>query len=249
MSMANNEIHFDGLSMFLGRKYKFFDQEDLEIISPKLDQIADLGENLYNLYIIFATFDVKRIFKIIYQASDEDIEKLSEYSSYEVLINDQTPDYIIENFCIAFEFFTNQKVYYESYKFLINKKTFICKENYKEIVEIIKKYNCVSDDKEENLKFNNERVKQKWKKMQELKKKHNINKQLTLKDICSILCNAEGNGINIFNVGELTIYQVYEHFERLGIKEGYKQSLMLWANTFQMNENGKVQEWMVRGSL
>ncbi|MFF2834290.1 hypothetical protein ACFVSK_21200, partial [Cellulosimicrobium cellulans] len=68
---------------------------------------------------------------------------------------------------------------------------------------------------------------------------------MELKDICSILCIAPDNGINIHNIGEMTIYQVYEQFERMASKDEFNRALPIWANG-HWDSKEKFPEWIKR---
>lgn len=87
------------------------------------------------------------------------------------------------------------------------------------------------------------------KKMKAFESKQTSNDEgLDLKDICSILCSAPDNGINILNIGDLTIYQVYEQFERLNIKEKHDRLLPVWANG-HLGDKEKLPEWIIKTKL
>lgn len=122
----------------------------------------------------------------------------------------------------------------------------IDQENYLEFRNVLYELNGVKED--QAPKFRNKKAEEYYYKMLEVRKKHNQDSGLYLKDICSILCNAEGNGISVFNIGELTLYQVYEHFERLSVKESHRRMLKVWANG-HLKEDTKLQDWLVKTNL
>ena len=81
----------------------------------------------------------------------------------------------------------------------------------------------ITDDLEMKRKFEEARKKLKLAKAKaraEQAAKHR-GKEITLPDIVSSLC-AYGVGYTLFNVWDLTIYQLYDQFKRLQLKENYE---------------------------
>lgn len=237
---------FERLSHFLGKPTIV---HGIPVYSPTIDSIGDIGEIQYNVYLTLATFDKESILKLMFGLSSDEYSELENEDSYEVL----TSIPVIANELInALSFFIKDQVQHDqlSNSYLVHDKTFINSNNYLELVKTIKEQNGVSESKK-SIKFNSEISKQKYERLLELRKnskKKNDDQSLTLKDMLSILCHAEGNGINIFNVGELTIYQVYEHFERLNVREQHKRLLRIWANGY-LGKDEKLPEWMVKTKL
>lgn len=237
---------FDRLSHFLGKPTIV---HGVPVYSPTINSIGDIGEIQYNVYLTLATFDKESILKLMFGLSSDEYSELENEDSYEVL----TSIPVIANELInALAFFIKDQVHYDqvSNSYLVRDKTFINSKNYLELAKTIKEQNGVSESKR-NIKFNSEISKQKYERLLELRKnskKKNDDQSLTLKDMLSILCHAEGNGINTFNVGRLTIYQVYEHFERLNVREQHKRLLRVWANGY-LGKDEKLPEWMVKTKL
>ena len=233
------------LRYFLGKPARI---NHVNIYSPTIDSIAEIGELTYKLYVIVASFDKEVIFKNLFNLSDDEYSKIENEDTYDLLVSVPA---IKEEMLKAYNFFTKENVKFDNnlFSFMINDKVFINKENYIEVSNIIKEINGILEE-DNKLKFVNEKAKQMYEKLQRLKNKYKKNKDdsLDLKDILSILCSAEGNGINVFNVGNLTIYQVYEHFERLNIKERHARLLRVWANGF-LGENEKLPEWITKSKF
>ena len=236
------------LRNFLGKPIYF---NEFPIYSPTINEICEIGEIQYNIYLAASTFNVEAIFKHVLGLDDEIFEKLSDMNEYDLFISfDLTRELLIE----AFSFFTKEKVKYDDLFsiFKIDEKVFVSKHNYESIAKIIKEQNGITEEDDvKKQKFLNEKARQlylKRKKLREQLRKKNSDNTLSLKDMLSVLCNAEGNGINVFNVGQLTIYQVYEHFERLNIKENHMRVLRIWANGY-LKEGQNLPEWIVNGKL
>ena len=223
----------------------------IPLYSPTIDEICDIGEIRYHVYLACATFNVEAIFKYLLEVKNDVYLQLNKYDAYQLFTS---VDGIINLLLESFSFFTKEQVVYDKLFsiFKINDRVFVSKDNYKEIASIIKEQNgIIEDDDISKQKFKNEKAKEmflKRKRYREFVNKKNANNSLSLKDMLSVLCNAEGNGINVFNVGKLTIYQVYEHFDRLQIKEHHMRLLRVWANGY-LKEGQQLPEWIVNGKF
>ncbi|RNB59539.1 hypothetical protein EDM57_05195 [Brevibacillus gelatini] len=230
----------DRLRQFIGLPHVL--PSGIKIYSPTIDAIAEIGEGVYNLYLSLATFNKYDIVTSLFKLSPEELSEINKFDDYEFLISTPLlPE--IEN---ALSFFTQSKVVFRDFAFYIRDNIFVSVATYNEISNKIRELNGLSE--KTKLKFRNARAERDYYRLQELRKKYNTDDTLSLKDMCSILCNAEGNGINIFNIGKLTIYQVYEHFERLSVKESHRRMLKVWANG-HLKEDFKLQDWLVKTKL
>lgn len=248
-------LYIDKLKLFLGEPVPI--ANDIFLYSPKIKDISKVGENVYYMYLMFATFNREQVLNIFKENSllnEESLSRLEQFDDYEVLTsNEMFLNQIVE----SLKFFIKKDIYYkfiltnneDDYKisFFVNEKEFINQNNYKTFSSLVKEVNGI-DSKKEKIEFKNERAKKKWERLQKIKQQYEKDKILNIKDICSILCNAEGNGINVFNIKNLTIYQIYEHFERLSIKEGHRRMVGVWANGL-LDSSTKLQEWMVKTKL
>jgi hypothetical protein len=241
----------DRLRNFLGKSSKI---NGLDLHSPSIEEISDedVGEIIYNVYIALATFNKETVLKYLFEVSDEDYLRVENEDSYELLVT--LPSVVAETEK-ALSFFTKDKVAFDSKtnSYMVGDKVLVDRNNYSLIATIVKKINGLSyeEDEVKSMKFKNEKAKQMFDKLQKLRskyKKKDTADSLGLKDILSILCSADDNGINIFNVGQLTIYQVYERFERLNIKENHTRILKVWANG-HLGKDDKLPEWIVKSKL
>lgn len=231
------------LSLFLGKPIRVNDE--IKIYSPKINDIEKIGENIYNLYLCFATFNRNTIFEflkkidVINESTDVDLDK---FDDYDVLI---AMDFIADQIAKALSFFVKDEVLFLDDKFYISNIVFVNKDNYKEISELIKFANYIKEKKKKKLKFKNKRAEEIYKRIEEKREKYNKNDYLGLSDILSVLCNADGNGITIFNVGELTIYQIHEQYNRFSLKEQTNRMLKPWGSGI-LKEGVKLPEWIVK---
>lgn len=238
----------DRLRNFLGKRPIIFN--GVELYSPTVDSIDEIGEIKYYIYLALATFNKEQVLKILFGLNDEDFLGVENYDGYLLLTS--MPE-LIDELCNALSFFVKDEVEYdkEQNAFSVKGKIFLGYGNYFEFVKIIEKQNGIFESNVKNVEFKNKKAKEMYKKLlkfREKSRKVNSNDNLELKDLLSILCSAEGNGINIFNVGQLTVYQVYEHFERLNIKEQHTRLLRVWANGY-LDKNTKLPEWIVKSKL
>jgi len=232
----------DRLRIFLGKRPIVVD--NLELFSPTINQIDEVTEPIYHFYLTLASFDKETVFKELFKVTDEEYLEISKMDDYDALtIHETLGNYV----ATALSFFSKKEIIFNDHQkiFTLNENIVVHKKNYKKVSDYIRKLNGLLKEKEE-LQFKNDRVKKKYEEFMKRKRKMMKNSGLELKDMLSVLCSAEGNGISIFNVGELTIYQVYEHFERINIMENHKRMLALWANTFSLKEGTKLEDWIVR---
>lgn len=129
-----------------------------------------------------------------------------------------------------FNFFFLQEVIFDEKKkfFLLFEETkligCINKDNYDDVVNIILKINAVNVDKaEKTLKFKNKRAKEIYMKLQQdpsLKKENNKNeKKMKLGNIISSMSGRRN--LNIENIWNITIFQLYDQFHREQKNEMY----------------------------
>ncbi|WP_010498383.1 hypothetical protein [Paenibacillus elgii] len=236
----------DRIRLFLGKPICV---NNINIYSPTIDGIAEIGEVVYNIYITLASFNKEVILKTLFGISNENYSLIENEDTFDILTSIPAVVHETEK---AFSFFTKSDVKYDltSSSYMVENLTFVNKGNYLEVSEMLKRLNGMAIDENKTIKFKNEKAKKMYEKLMQLKGK-NVNNDadsLELKDMLSILCNADGNGIDVFNIGKLTVYQVYEHFERLNIKEQHKRLLNVWANGHLSSED-KLPEWITKSKL
>lgn len=100
----------------------------------------------------------------------------------------------------------------------------------------------ITDDLEMKEKFEKARRKLKLAKAKEKAKKAENGQQISVLEIISSLC-AFGIGYNLFNIWDLTIYQLYDQFKRCQMKEDYNVGIKLisaGANSKEIN----LEHWI-----
>ncbi|MEJ3719125.1 hypothetical protein WGM54_13980 [Paenibacillus polymyxa] len=234
----------DRLQAFLGLPVKF---NDIDIHSPRLIDIANISYMEYLIKLQFCLFNKEKILLDLFQIGEDEYLQIKDTSDFDVLTDHpQLQAYISD----ALSFFAKDSVVFDSksQSFKINGLEFINKNNYIHFISTMKELNAVSDEST-GVKKKTAKAKLFQDRIDFFKKKTQKKEDtLEIKDILSILCSANGNGIDIFNVGNLTIYQMYEQFERLNIKESFDRLLPVWANG-HLSGDTKLPEWIKRTKL
>lgn len=240
------KLKIERLSAFLGRPVLF---HGVNVYSPAIEDIERIGELEYRVNLILSTFDKEKILLHLLGVSEQDYMQLSEVDDYLVLVSEHR---IAQYIAKALSFFTKDEVSYDEQQqaFCLNDSSFLDSGNYRDWAAVIRQLNGMEEEEAPSLTFKNERARLMLQKMNKLKNsfKGKSNDYLELKDILSILCCVEGNSISIFNVGKLTVYQVYEQFERLSIKHRRDTLLPVWANGY-LQEGEKLPEIIAKTKL
>lgn len=232
------------LALFLGKPIRL--ENGLEIHSPKINEIHEIGENMHSIHVVLGSFDKQRILSSLLGMDEEKMGLFADQDAFDLFCKDEN---LCEGIANAISFFAKASVTFslEHQVFMHGDIPFVSKENYKEVAQCIRVANGHSEKPEDRMKPKNSKAQalmEQMKKIQQQLSEKATQKEGTmdLKDILSTLCNVEGNGINIFNCADLTLYQVYEHFERTQLKESHKRLLPVWANGHLGSD--KLPEWI-----
>jgi len=231
------------LSLFLGKPVLF---NGVKISSPSIEKIEQIGETEYRIKYLLSTFNKDKTLAILFEMTEKELDTFSDIDDYQVLTSDQR---IIKLVCNSISFFLDDEIEfdYSVGAFTVNNKLFITSENYRQFVSLLHLINGSNHTTTQKLKYKNKRAEMMAKELEKMraKNKKSSDDGLELKDLLSILCADEGNGIDIFNVHKLTVYQVTEQFERLGIKYNRNTILPVWANG-HLKEGSKLPELLVK---
>lgn len=213
------------------------------IISPKLRDISSIGINTYQYYLNILLMDLKTYFIMIGQ--QEQYEVLSEEDKNQMNIFDLfTVDNNSTNLLQAvLNFFIKEDVIYsnEHKVFWVQKDNevtgIISKEIYPQICDVICQRNCIKSNQEEDLsKIKSKKALEIMKKLQKgrtEKAKHSrADKNMELGNIISAVAN-KSQSLNILNIWDLTVYQLWDCFSRLSNNSVYdiqSMSVAAWGN-------------------
>lgn len=185
-----------------------------------LGEIEEIGEIQYNKQIFIATFKQDDI--VIEGHTLTPFESVSVY-----LFQDES---FREVFIDSMSKFFKEEVHYHRdsgffYLGSLEEPRVVSEVKYNEIVDVIKRQNFIKSKQEEKEEFNPHDDKarelyEQLKKFRQKVKEQNQEKGLDLSDIIRIVSAYSGN-INIFNVWNLTVYQLYALYISLMMKENY----------------------------
>ncbi|WP_339194042.1 hypothetical protein MKY95_19605 [Paenibacillus sp. FSL P4-0176] len=238
-------IELDRLALFLGHPYAL--DSGLRIFSPTVNDISSVGYQDYMIKLTLCSFDKNMILSDLFGVSNDAINEISELDDFEILTSEEA---IRNHIASSLSFFVHGEVEFDPIyqAFMLEDRVLISRNNYLEIADVIKQLNC-SKAESEKLNTTSSKAKEMLKKMMMFEQKQKKQDDgLDFKDILSVLCAANGNGIDIFNVKNLTIYQVYEQFERLTTKDSFDRILPVWANG-HLGKDDKLPEWIKKTKL
>lgn len=213
--------------------------------SPTLRKIAKLTFAEYNLYINMLSLNKDKLINLMnmqedYDKTPEDIK--SQITLYDIMISKQE---IINIYVKVFSFFIIDNVQYseKDKAFLIFSTDesligFIDKDNYVDVFNIILKINYFSSNSSETKKYKSKKAKelalQIEKAKAEISKNNKENNNMDMANVISKL-SVQHNSLNILNIWDITIYQLYDQF----ISQNYKnqndiQSMnyTIWGGTY-----------------
>lgn len=213
------------------------------IISPRLKDISSIGINTYQYYLTVLLLDLRSYFAMI--GREKDFELLSEEERIQLNLFDLlnlNPD------CTAllqtiFNFFIQGKAVYsrEEKAFLIQKdgKVTGCvsRENYPRVCSVICQRSCVRTGPQEDLsKVKSKKaleIMQKLRKGRAAKSRQpKADQNLELGNIISAVAN-KSHSLNILNIWDLTVFQLWDCFSRLSANSIYEiqsMSVAAWGN-------------------
>ena len=213
------------------------------ILSPKLRDISSIGINTYQYYLGILMMDVNTYFHM--NEMDEQYNQLSDEEKSSLNIFDllTSNDNLTSLFQTALNFFIKEDVVYsDEYKaFLIQNENnvigVISKEIYPQILDIICQRNCIKSNQEEDLsKIKSKKALEIMKKLQkgraEKAKQTKADKNMELGNIISAVAN-KSQSLNIINIWDLTVYQLWDCFSRLSNNSIYdiqSMGVAAWGN-------------------
>jgi len=191
-----------------------------------LREIASVGYILYFSYINVLLLDVRKYYETINKIEEYDnlsSDEKAGISLFNLILKNDDLRQVVES---ALSFFIVEKVKYfkEFNGFLVfadkNSETptgVINADNYGMLASFILQINCVSGNKQEAKKISKkaqELMDKIAKEKAKIAKTNKANDDFEIANIISAVC-AKHNSINLINVWDLTVYQLYDQFQRL----------------------------------
>lgn len=223
---------------------------DINIIPLTIKEMLNVGWNQIHTQLAFLTIDQETLghFFNVSVIEAEILETMKSLSSLELIfliINFDNS--FLEYFLSSLQFFLRQEIIFDENNsaIRINNKE-LTTEIYKDISMVLQIQYCLKTVKEVEEKPSSPRAAELLKKKKELAKKVAAAKSkdsdsldITFFEILSALA-ARGNGLNIQKVFDLTLFQVYDQFNRISIIDNYKNTLQgaMWSS-----EKVEIEHW------
>lgn len=212
------------------------------ILSPKLKDIAAIGMNTYQHYLTLLSTDLKTYFAMIHQKelaellTDEENSPINMFDFF--TMNNESIQFLqtIFNFFIKEDvaYSPKDKVFYVTRDQQIIGS--ITRETYQKVCDVICQRNCIQLQKEDLSKVKSKKALDIIKKLQKgraEKSKHTKSDQnMELGNIISAVAN-KSQSLNILNIWDLTVYQVWDCFSRLSNNSIFaiqSMSVAAWGN-------------------
>lgn len=226
------------------------------ILSPKLKDISSLGITAYQSYLALLQMDFKSYVTMLGQPELFDtlsVEEKSQIHMFELFTADGQSAALLQN---ALNFFIRETVLFSSknHCFLIQDENQLIgridKENYPQICDLIFQRNCIkSNPKEDFSKVKNKKALEIMKKLQkgrnEKAKQTKADKNMELGNIISAVAN-KSPSLNIVNIWELTVFQLWDCFSRLSNNSIYDIQSMSVAAYGDKDHSFDAAAWFKR---
>lgn len=182
-----------------------------------LNKIAQIGIENYNKYMGVLCISKEEIEEMV-KVSVEPFEFIYQNAVY----NEEFQQQIIN----ALSLFLHEDINMVSEGFSVGDSGLIHVSNFNFFIEILMMQNCIKS-KDSNEKYPNDKVKEYMQRIKALKEKYQKNYGGGGVDITDIISSvsAKHPSLNLLNVGEMTIYQVYDQYKRLNKIDEYEISL------------------------
>lgn len=201
------------------------------VIAPTLRQVAALGYETYNAYLSLLSLHAEQLF------AASGLPDPGGANAFHTLIGNQELRALL---CAAFSFFlVEDAVFSQAHSALLcmaegHPVGIIHEANYEDVCDCILQRNHVDSAQTNRKQFRNDKAREIYEKLQRAKKKSpqqakEKQADASLPNLISALC-VQHNSINMCNVWDLTVYQLYDQFLR--------QSYLNQVNIHAMNYAG-----------
>lgn len=226
------------------------------ILSPKLRSIAALGYNTYQYYLSILLLDAETFLSMIggpeqYGIMPKEVQK--QIHIFDLLTASEQSYTLLQN---ILNFFIKEDIIYspENKGFVSrngSKETgIITKDLYPQVCDLICRRNCVRSGRKKDLSsVKSKKALEIMKKLQkgrsERAKQTKTDKNMELGNIISAVAN-KSHSLNILNIWDLTIFQLWDCFARLtnnNIYDIQSMSVAAWGNK---NNYFDVTAWFKR---
>jgi hypothetical protein len=208
----------------------------------KLQEISQIGELKYNQFLSAITYKHEPI--VIENKQLSPFEVLLVYCYHDQLYKDV--------FFNALKNIFKEDIHLHEGGFFylgrLSEKRIIDESKFDQMKAIIKKQNFIKDvELEQEYKPHSDKVAEYIEKMKKIKaklQKQNAEEGLNLSDIISII-SAYSPNINMFNVWDLTVYQLYTLYLRLMMKDNYESQFQLMLQGADI-KSSDIKHWATK---
>lgn len=222
-----------------------------EIKPLTLNEIKNIGYTNYMRYLNLFTVNVEDFF------NKENIPDNIKINIFDLIINSGNQELINEFINALKIFIREEKIYLHIESNLIflgeiydeiNKNKIITRNNFEELIKIIKLQNYLVNIDKDKYNPKNEKAKKIIEKLKKAKqainksKKNDDNENIDFADIVSAV-STKSNHINKKNIWNLTMYQLIDEYNRLNMIDQYDiniRSLLAGADSKKI----KIKHWM-----
>lgn len=213
------------------------------IISPKLCDISSIGYDTYQFYLTILLMDFKTYLTMTGQSNLYDMfseEEKSQINIFDLLIANERSRSMLQD---ILNFFISEDVTYshEHNCFVVQDSGThigtITKEIYPQLCDLICQRNYIKSNQKEDLsQIKSKKALEIMKKLQkgrsEKEKQTKADKNMELGNIISAVAN-KSQSLNIINIWDLTVFQLWDCFSRLSNNSIYNiqsMSVAAWGN-------------------
>jgi hypothetical protein len=204
------------LKFLLGKSVEL---SGIGVLSPlKIDEISNIGFELYNKYLSLICVSSDDICEFLDIWDDTYIEPFT-FIIENCLNSDDFKSQIVSSLSLFLR--TNIEFSTDGHFIIgdMNDGNFLHYANFNFFSDILKNQNCINKDNQNKIKPKNDAEIRFFKKLKEQRAKY-TKKENDMNDIISAVC-AKHPSINLFNVGNLTIYQIIDQYKRLHAIDEY----------------------------
>lgn len=213
------------------------------IVSPRLRDISRIGYQTYQYYLSILLMDRQTYFSLL--GKEEEYNALPETEKdqiilFERIVADRQSAALLEN---ILNFFILEEVLYSpaDHAFLVQENGstigIISSENYDQIADLIRQLNYIQpnpaiDPGRTKSKKAREIMRKLQKGRAEKNKQGKADKNMELGNIISAVAN-KSESLNILNIWDLTVFQIWDCFSRLSQNSIYaiqSMSVAAWGN-------------------
>lgn len=187
--------------------------------SIKIKDIMDIGFDNYNKYLSYLCMSSEDILDLL----NSELENIEPFDF--IFSNCFYDEKFKEDILCAFSYFFDEKCRFSEngYFYLgnIDEERFIHSRNFNFLSDVLRIQNCV-EDKKDNLNLKSKAAKDFYKRLKQARRKHESEKSsnMDISDIISAI-SAKHPSINIFNIEELTMYQLIDQYKRINMIDEY----------------------------